>query len=79
MSIFHWLNLRVAALIVVAGTLFDVEIILLIFGFLVLHVSMGLKAIVYDYIHLKKVKLISLILIRISAIEIIRYALELFT
>lgn len=78
MFTFHWLILRITALFIIIGFLSDIEIIILIFGFLFLHISIGLKTIVYDYIHLKKIKFMSLILIRISTIEVTRYILELF-
>ena len=74
---FQWTILRLSALITFVGILIDVEIILLVFGFLLLHISLGLKTIVSDYIHIKKIKFISSTLIRISLIEITRYILEL--
>lgn len=59
------------------GLLIDIEITLLVFGFLLLHISLGLNTIVSDYIHIKKIKFISSTLIRIALIEITRYILEL--
>lgn len=73
----QWLILRLVALFVFLGFLIDIEIILLVSGFLFLHINLGLRAIISDYIHVKKIKLISLILVRISLIEITRYILEL--
>lgn len=74
---FQWLILRLSALLVILGFIFDIEIIILILGFLFLHINLGLKSIIYDYLHTKKIKLILLILARISMIEISRYFLEL--
>nr|AHX02486.1 succinate:cytochrome c oxidoreductase subunit 4 [Riquetophycus sp. HSY-2014a] len=74
---FRWLILRLAALYVFIGILIDIEIILLMSGFLLLHINFGLQAIISDYIHIKKIKFISSILVRISLIEMTRYFLEL--
>nr|YP_008963785.1 succinate:cytochrome c oxidoreductase subunit 4 [Grateloupia angusta]AGO19298.1 succinate:cytochrome c oxidoreductase subunit 4 [Grateloupia angusta] len=72
-----WLLLRLAALFTLEGFLIDIEVFVLIMGFLFCHVHLGLKTIISDYIHIKKVKLILVILIRILAIELTRYVLEL--
>nr|YP_010937573.1 succinate dehydrogenase membrane anchor subunit [Grateloupia asiatica]WKW95603.1 succinate dehydrogenase membrane anchor subunit [Grateloupia asiatica] len=72
-----WLLLRLAALFTLEGFLIDVEIFVLAMGFLFCHIHLGLKTIISDYIHTKKVKLVLIILTRISAIELTRYALEL--
>lgn len=74
---FQWIILRLSALIIFLGLLVDIEIVLLIFGFLFVHISLGLNTIVSDYIHIKKIKFISSTLIRVSLIEITRYILEL--
>ena len=74
---FEWIILRLTALFIFFSFLIDVEIFILIFGFLILHISLGLRTIIFDYIHVKKVKLISFTLIRISLMEITRYILEL--
>nr|YP_010395103.1 succinate dehydrogenase subunit 4 [Grateloupia elliptica]UQJ72544.1 succinate dehydrogenase subunit 4 [Grateloupia elliptica]UYI31690.1 succinate dehydrogenase subunit 4 [Grateloupia elliptica] len=72
-----WLFLRLAALFTLEGFLIDIEIFALVVGFLFCHVHLGLKTIISDYIHIKKVRLALIILIRISAIELTRYVLEL--
>ena len=74
---FQWIILRLSALVMFLGLLIDIEITLLVFGFLLLHISLGLNTIVSDYIHIKKIKFISSTLIRIALIEITRYILEL--
>nr|YP_010027351.1 succinate:cytochrome c oxidoreductase subunit 4 [Sarcopeltis skottsbergii]QOS04472.1 succinate:cytochrome c oxidoreductase subunit 4 [Sarcopeltis skottsbergii] len=74
----QWLVVRVVSLFVSLTILIDLEMLIVIFGFLIVHISIGLKTIIYDYIHFQKIKLILLILVRISAIEISRYTLELF-
>ena len=72
-----WLFLRLAALFTLGGFLIDVEIFALVTGFLFCHIHLGLKTIISDYIHTKKIKLVLTILIRVSAIELTRYVLEL--
>ena len=64
------------ALLTFFGLLIDLEIILLLSGFLFLHINMGLKTIICDYIHIKKIKIITLALTRIFIIEITRSILE---
>lgn len=74
---FQWMVLRLTALFIVLSLLIDIEIFLLISGFLIVHMNLGLRTIVSDYMHLKKFKFISSNLIRISLIEVTRYILEL--
>nr|YP_009511957.1 succinate dehydrogenase subunit 4 [Melanthalia intermedia]AXI97884.1 succinate dehydrogenase subunit 4 [Melanthalia intermedia] len=73
----HWLLLRLAGLFVFEGILVDIEIIILISGFLLLHINLGLQTILNDYIHIKRIKITLLILTRLSNIEVSRYILEL--
>nr|AIY34306.1 succinate dehydrogenase membrane anchor subunit [Grateloupia taiwanensis] len=72
-----WLLLRLAALFTLEGFIIDIEIFVFIIGFLFYHVHLGLKTIINDYIHIRKVKLALIILTRISTVELTRYALEL--
>lgn len=58
------------ALLVLIGFILDIEINLALIGFLLFHVNLGLKAIFSDYIYIKKLKVILLVLIRISTIEL---------
>nr|AHX02556.1 succinate:cytochrome c oxidoreductase subunit 4 [Sebdenia flabellata] len=74
---FSWFFLRLAGILTFVGFLIDIELILSITGFLVLHINLGLKAILNDYIHIKKIKFLVIALIRMSTIEITMYALEL--
>lgn len=73
----YWLFLRLAGLFVFESILIDIEISILIFGFLSLHMNLGLQTILNDYIHIRKVKIFLLILVRISSIETNKYFLEL--
>nr|UAD89534.1 succinate dehydrogenase subunit 4 [Agarophyton chilense] len=54
----------------------DIEIAILIMGLVVLHMNFGLKTILNDYIHINKIKIFLVFLIRLSSIEIGRYILE---
>nr|YP_010199626.1 succinate dehydrogenase subunit 4 [Gracilaria cervicornis]UAD89484.1 succinate dehydrogenase subunit 4 [Gracilaria cervicornis] len=69
--------MRLGGIFFFSGILIDVEIIVLIIGFVLLHMNLGLKAILTDYLHIKKIKITLLFLIRISSIEISRYLVEL--
>ncbi|KAI0556313.1 Succinate dehydrogenase [ubiquinone] cytochrome b small subunit (mitochondrion) [Gracilaria domingensis] len=69
--------MRLGGTFLFGGILLDVEIIVLIIGLALLHMNLGLRAILTDYIHINKIKIILLVLIRISSIEIGRYLLEL--
>nr|YP_009138175.1 SdhD [Gracilaria vermiculophylla]AHZ58202.1 SdhD [Gracilaria vermiculophylla]AHZ58227.1 SdhD [Gracilaria vermiculophylla] len=73
----NWFLLRLVTFFILGGVLLDLEMLIFLIGFLFLHVSLGLKTILNDYIHINKIKIILLILIRISSIEISRYILEL--
>nr|YP_009511932.1 succinate dehydrogenase subunit 4 [Gracilariopsis mclachlanii]AXI97859.1 succinate dehydrogenase subunit 4 [Gracilariopsis mclachlanii] len=73
----NWFLLRFITFFVLGGIIIDLEILMLLLGFLFFHISLGLITILNDYIHIKKIKIILLILIRISNIEISRYILEL--
>nr|YP_009511907.1 succinate dehydrogenase subunit 4 [Gracilariopsis longissima]AXI97834.1 succinate dehydrogenase subunit 4 [Gracilariopsis longissima]UAD89936.1 succinate dehydrogenase subunit 4 [Gracilariopsis longissima] len=73
----NWLLLRLVTFFILGGILIDLEIFVFPIGFLFLHISLGLKTILNDYIHINKIKKILLVLVRISSIEISRYALEL--
>nr|YP_009504375.1 SdhD [Gracilaria chouae]AWX65733.1 SdhD [Gracilaria chouae] len=72
-----WIFLRLGGILFFSGILLDVEIVVLISGLALLHMNLGLRTILTDYIHVEKVKITLLFLIRISSIEISRYLLEL--
>nr|QNM39651.1 succinate:cytochrome c oxidoreductase subunit 4 [Gelidiella fanii] len=78
MQSFNWFGIRWAALILISAILIDIEFILVNVGFFFLHINKGVQTIIRDYIHIEKINLISLLIIRISYIELIRYFLELF-
>nr|UAD89809.1 succinate dehydrogenase subunit 4 [Gracilaria salicornia] len=69
--------MRFGGVFTISGIFLDIEVVVLFIGLILLHMNLGLRAIVTDYIHIKKSKTILLILIRISSIEVGRYVLEL--
>nr|YP_009019495.1 SdhD [Gracilaria salicornia]AHG53082.1 SdhD [Gracilaria salicornia]AMR57132.1 SdhD [Gracilaria salicornia] len=72
-----WVFMRFGGVFTISGIFLDIEVVVLFIGLILLHMNLGLRAIVTDYIHIKKSKTILLILIRISSIEVGRYVLEL--
>nr|QJH88476.1 Sdh4 [Pterocladia lucida] len=74
---FNWIIIRFVALLILAAFLIDIEFIILNLSFIFLHINLGIKTIVQDYIHVERVNLLSLILIRVCYIELIRYSMEL--
>nr|YP_009511881.1 succinate dehydrogenase subunit 4 [Hydropuntia rangiferina]AXI97758.1 succinate dehydrogenase subunit 4 [Hydropuntia rangiferina]UAD89784.1 succinate dehydrogenase subunit 4 [Hydropuntia rangiferina] len=72
-----WILIRLGGLLFFLGVIIDIEIILFISGLILLHLNFGLSTILSDYVHINKIKLILLFLIRLSTIEISRYILEL--
>nr|YP_010888154.1 succinate dehydrogenase subunit 4 [Fushitsunagia catenata]WJJ67931.1 succinate dehydrogenase subunit 4 [Fushitsunagia catenata] len=70
-----WLVFRTTALLILVGFIIDIEINFAIIGFLLFHANLGLTAIFSDYIHIKKLKVILLVLVRVSIIELTSYIL----
>lgn len=56
---------------------YDLEIIFFIISFLFVHLTIGLKTVLNDYLHSKISKVLLLLLIRLSSLEFLRYILEL--
>nr|QJF58176.1 succinate:cytochrome c oxidoreductase subunit 4 [Corallina officinalis]QJF58199.1 succinate:cytochrome c oxidoreductase subunit 4 [Corallina officinalis] len=73
---YHWWLLRIPVILFLPSVLYDLEIIFLIFAFIFLHLNLGLKSILNDYLHNKKTKVFLLLLIRICSFEFIRCVLE---
>nr|AYR06617.1 succinate:cytochrome c oxidoreductase subunit 4 [Renouxia sp.] len=76
MNRLQWWFLRLSVLFLIPVFLFDLEIIFLLYSFLFLHMSLGLKTITGDYVHNKKLKYFFLILVRLCNFELIRCILE---
>jgi len=56
----------------------DIEIFFLNFFLTFFHFYKGINSIVIDYVHLKKINILFLFLIKISLLELIRFFLEIF-
>lgn len=76
-SFYEWWLLRLPGVLIAPALLIDLEIFILLSSFLFLHLTLGLKTIVNDYLHNKKTKIIILKLIWLSNFQFLRYVLEL--
>nr|YP_009317593.1 succinate:cytochrome c oxidoreductase subunit 4 [Pterocladiella media]AOX49045.1 succinate:cytochrome c oxidoreductase subunit 4 [Pterocladiella media] len=74
---YSWFTIRLAALLILATIIIDIEIVGLIISLSFFHINYGIRAIIQDYIHVEKLYLISLNLVRVCYIELIRYSIEL--
>ena len=72
----NWWFIRFSALFTAPGFLLDLEIFFLIQAFVFFHARLGLKSIIIDYTHNKKIILLYLVLIRLLSIELMRCILE---
>nr|YP_010732366.1 succinate dehydrogenase subunit 4 [Hypnea brasiliensis]WCH58030.1 succinate dehydrogenase subunit 4 [Hypnea brasiliensis]WDY85162.1 succinate dehydrogenase subunit 4 [Hypnea brasiliensis] len=66
----EWLIIRFSSIFTLCGIILDLEIVFFFIGFLLVHISLGICSILYDYVHLKKIKIFSIFLVKISSIEI---------
>lgn len=69
-SYFYWLP-RFLGLLLIPGFLFDIEILVFLQSFLLLHVSLGLEAIIEDYLHVEIIKLQCLSLVKVFLILLV--------
>nr|AYR06583.1 succinate:cytochrome c oxidoreductase subunit 4 [Lithothamnion sp.] len=70
-----WLS-RLPVLLSLPAFFIDIEIFFFLISFIFLHLTIGLKGIINDYLHNKKSKLFLIILIRLCNFEFLRYVLE---
>jgi len=56
--------------------LYDIEILFLFSSFLFIHLVLGLKTILNDYLHNKTSKEFLMLLVRLANFEFLRYILE---
>lgn len=76
-SIVTWYLIRLSALALIPGFLFDLEIIILVQSFNLLHIKYGLESIIIDYVHNYNTQVLYLIFLRLSILKILFYAIEL--
>lgn len=74
----EWLIIRLSSLFTLCGMILDLEIIFFVISFLWIHISLGVCSILYDYMHIKKIKIFSIFLVKISSIEVTKNVMELF-
>nr|WCH57646.1 succinate dehydrogenase subunit 4 [Hypnea wynnei] len=74
----EWLIIRFSSLLTLCGVVLDLELVFFVIGFLLIHISIGICAILYDYVHIKKIKCVLIFLVKISSIEITRSIMEFF-
>nr|YP_010316746.1 succinate dehydrogenase subunit 4 [Batrachospermum sp.]UNB13399.1 succinate dehydrogenase subunit 4 [Batrachospermum sp.] len=68
-----WWLVRLTALLLVPGVFYDLEILVMICSLIIIHVKLGLEAILNDYVHDKVVCLCFLFLVRLSSLEIVYF------
>nr|YP_010484906.1 succinate:cytochrome c oxidoreductase subunit 4 [Hypnea cervicornis]UVW80600.1 succinate:cytochrome c oxidoreductase subunit 4 [Hypnea cervicornis]WCH57958.1 succinate dehydrogenase subunit 4 [Hypnea marchantiae] len=74
----EWILIRFSSLFTLFGIIFDLEIVFFVIGFLFTHISLGICSILYDYIHIKKLKYLFIFLVKILSIEIAKNIMEFF-
>lgn len=74
--IYNWWIVRIPALLLLPGVIFDLEVLILLNSFLILHLTLGIKTILNDYFDNKTLQIFLLILIRLTSLEFLRYVLE---
>lgn len=75
---YYWWIIRIPVLLLIPSFFFDLEILFMISSFLILHLILGLKTIINDYLQDLTLKIFLVILIRLLSFEILRYMLEIF-
>ena len=73
---YQWWLIRIPVLLVLPFILYDIEIFFFFNAFLIIHLTIGLNAILNDYLHNKNSKVLLIILTRLSSFEFLRYILE---
>nr|AYR06688.1 succinate:cytochrome c oxidoreductase subunit 4 [Rhodogorgon sp.] len=76
MNNMQWWLLRLSVLILIPVFLIDLEIIFLFYSFVFLHISLGLRVIINDYVHNEKLKCLFLVLNKLCNLEFIKCILE---
>nr|YP_010947440.1 succinate dehydrogenase hydrophobic subunit [Mimica arnoldii]WGO62526.1 succinate dehydrogenase hydrophobic subunit [Mimica arnoldii] len=72
----EWITLRLSVLFLLFGLTFEIEVIVLLLSFMIIHIKVGVITILYDYVHIKKVKLLFLSLVKVLSIEVSKCVVE---
>ena len=75
---YQWWIIRTPVLLLIPSFFYDLEILFMISSFLILHLILGLKTVINDYLQDLTLKIFLLILVRLSSFEFLRYLLEIF-
>lgn len=75
---YYWLALRLGVIFLSFSYWIDLEIIFIFINFLFLHINIGLKSMLIDYIHIKKLSIFLISLLRVILIINLLYTIELF-
>lgn len=73
---FYWWISRLSILLSLPAFFIDIEVFFLLISFIFFHLTIGLKNVINDYLHNKKLKLFLITLIRLYNFEFLRYTLE---
>lgn len=76
MHFYLWWIVRVPVLLILPFFFYDIEILFLLISFLFVHLLLGLKTVLSDYLHNKSSKILLVLLARLSSFEFLRYILE---
>lgn len=76
-SLISWWLTRLAVLLLIPGIFYDIEILILIYTLILIHLKLGLETISTDYIHNKFIYYVFLFLIRFLSLEMIYFFLDL--
>nr|WCH57838.1 succinate dehydrogenase subunit 4 [Hypnea edeniana] len=74
----EWLIIRLSSLFTVCGIILDLEIVFFVMGFLLIHINLGVCSILYDYVHIKKIKNFLIVLVKIASLAAIKNIMEFF-
>ena len=75
---YQWWIIRVPVLLLIPSLVYDLEILFLLSSFLTLHLILGFKTIINDYLQDLTLKIFLVVLVRLSSLEFLRYILEIF-
>nr|WDA66137.1 succinate:cytochrome c oxidoreductase subunit 4 [Phymatolithon calcareum] len=74
--LYQWWLLRLSVILILPSFFIDLEGLFLLSSFIFLHLTLGLKAIINDYLHDRKSKMLLLTFIKLCSFEFLRYVLE---
>ena len=75
---YQWWIIRVPVLLLIPSLVYDLEILFLLSPFLILHLIVGFKTIINDYLQDLTLQIFLVILVRLLSLEFLRYILEIF-